>query len=561
MIDRSLVSHLVADIIALHSKFKSNTKVLAPPADKTKEVIGEIINTFETMAQGTQDVLDFEAIETYQRLLSIKEEKYIPYDEAEKTLKKQLKRFKEQEKAMVITPQASLPNFVLKILEEGDPATRQDMAEKWHLLTFLFRMPKIVGNNRSFRATWYGISSYYHKYIKGLNTRMVTQKVKEIKARPLPSKKKTDPLKENFNQKPKADRKLTEKEFDELNRIPLVIFPQIGAIRTKHQVQYSGLDDPMDQNKEERMEGAISALDTLIGLDNVKALVKKVAAQHRVMKIKEDHKIGNPELIPSRHLAFIGNPGTAKSTVAEILAKIYKEMGILSKGHFVRVTRKDLVAGYIGQSEGKTDKILERAKGGVLLIDEAYDIKTEGSTNDYGDHVITSILDAMEVHRDDLIVVFAGYPGPMKKFIESNPGLASRVKTTIGFSDYETKELSQILDLMAKQRGISISAEARQIAEKIIDTEKKNAGPFFGNGRFVRNLIEEMEAQMSLRLVESNTLDDMSKSDTKDVFVISKEDVNGIDLKEILSNQHTGQNPKPKKQPFGFLPPLNKKLG
>ncbi|MEY3690515.1 MAG: hypothetical protein RJB57_170, partial [Actinomycetota bacterium] len=190
-------------------------------------------------------------------------------------------------------------------------------------------------------------------------------------------------------------------------------------------------------------------LDRLIGLAPVKLFVRQQVALHRVRALRKDAGLVATSVSP--HLVFTGNPGTGKTTVAKIVARMYKDLGLVSKGHVVVAERADLVANYVGQTAGKTRKICESAKGGVLFIDEAYSLSTRHEHHDYGREVIETLITFMEENRDDFAVVVAGYPEEMGAFIASNPGLASRFDRTVEFPDYSDLEMMEILGLMMKE--------------------------------------------------------------------------------------------------------------
>ena len=181
-------------------------------------------------------------------------------------------------------------------------------------------------------------------------------------------------------------------------------------------------------------------LDALIGLQSIKHDVKEIIAYAKVQKMREENGLKTAPV--SLHLVFTGNPGTGKTTVARIMAKLYRQIGVLSKGQLVEVDRSGLVAGYVGQTALKTQQKIEEAMGGVLFIDEAYALAKEG--NDFGQEAIDTILKAMEDNRKDFIVIVAGYTKPMETFIESNPGLKSRFNKYIEFADYTMEELTAI---------------------------------------------------------------------------------------------------------------------
>lgn len=191
------------------------------------------------------------------------------------------------------------------------------------------------------------------------------------------------------------------------------------------------------------LEDLLEELDSLVGLESVKIKVNDLIAYQKVQKLRRENNLYSAK--NTLHLAFIGNPGTGKTTVARIVGYIYKQIGLLSKGHFVEVSRTDLIAGYQGQTALKVKSVIDKAKGGVLFIDEAYSITENDHSDSYGRECLTELTKALEDYRDDLVVIVAGYTEPMNKFFESNPGLRSRFNTFIEFPDYETDELESIL--------------------------------------------------------------------------------------------------------------------
>ena len=210
----------------------------------------------------------------------------------------------------------------------------------------------------------------------------------------------------------------------------------------------------------------------------------------------------------SLHLVFSGNPGTGKTTVARILAEVYKEIGVLSEGQLIEVDRSGLVAGYVGQTAIKTQEKIEEAIGGILFVDEAYTLVKDG--NDYGQEAIDTILKAMEDHRDDFIVIVAGYTKQMKDFIDSNPGLKSRFNKFIEFPDYTADELVQIFTKMCVEYDFEMTAEAMEIMKKRIYTMEKNKNENFANARDVRNMFEKVITNQATRLAK-NPMDDIKR--------------------------------------------------
>ena len=250
--------------------------------------------------------------------------------------------------------------------------------------------------------------------------------------------------------------------------------------------------------KEREPGTAKKELAEMIGLDSVKAVIKKAIASYKMAKVCVEKGLTKEK--PSMHMVFMGNPGTAKTTVARLFAEILKDEKVLPTSKFVEVGRADLVAPYVGQTAPRVKKMFKKARGGVLFIDEAYSL-CDGSKGGYGDEAINTIVQEMENHRDDVIVVFAGYPEPMKEFLEKNPGMKSRIAFQVDFEDYTVEELCGITELMAKNKSLNITENAM---EKLKESYEKVCGEDdYGNGRFVRKMLEESEMNVATRLFEN----------------------------------------------------------
>ena len=245
------------------------------------------------------------------------------------------------------------------------------------------------------------------------------------------------------------------------------------------------------------LDALLAELDALVGLTEVKKDVRSMMNLIRVRKLRVEAGLPVPPM--SMHLVFMGNPGTGKTTVARLVGSLYAAIGALSKGQLVEVDRSGLVAGYVGQTALKTQQVIESALGGVLFVDEAYSL-SEGGENDFGREAIDTLLKAMEDHRDDLVVIVAGYTGPMEGFIDSNPGLQSRFNKYIYFPDYTGEELLAIFNGQVERAGYCLSDEAAEYAKGYFDALYAERDENFGNGRDVRNRFEDMVVRHANRV-------------------------------------------------------------
>ncbi len=255
-----------------------------------------------------------------------------------------------------------------------------------------------------------------------------------------------------------------------------------------------------EQKEDNRtLDELLSELDNLIGLEDVKDKVNDLIAYQKVQVLRKQCGLHTQK--GTLHMAFTGNPGTGKTTVARIVGYVYKQIGLLSKGHFVEVSRTDLIAGYQGQTALKVKKVIEQAKGGVLFIDEAYSITENDHSDSYGRECLTELTKALEDYRDDLVVIVAGYTEPMNHFFASNPGLKSRFNTFIEFSDYSADELFVMFEKLCSSNDYVLSEGVKKLIiselENCVAEKKEN----FANGRLVRNIYESLIMNHARRVV------------------------------------------------------------
>lgn len=261
----------------------------------------------------------------------------------------------------------------------------------------------------------------------------------------------------------------------------------------------------------------LEELNSMTGLESVKKDITNLVNLLKIKKLREKNGMKQPSI--SLHLVFSGNPGTGKTTVARLLANIYKGLGVLSKGQLVEVDRGGLVVGYIGQTAIKTTEVVESALGGILFIDEAYTLTAGKGENDFGQEAVDTLLKAMEDHRDDLIVIVAGYPDLMEQFLSSNPGLRSRFNKFITFEDYTGDELMSIFESMCSKQEYRLDDEAREYAQKYWADKAADHDDTFANAREVRNFMEAAISKQATRIVS------MDKIDVDTLATLIKEDL------------------------------------
>ncbi len=263
--------------------------------------------------------------------------------------------------------------------------------------------------------------------------------------------------------------------------------------------------------------GAMAELDALVGLESVKESVRRMVAEIKTNLRRQE--FGLPAQERARHMVFVGKPGTAKTTIARLLSRIYHQLGVLEKGHVVEVDRSDLVGPTVGTTAPMTAAKFREALGGVLFVDEAYTLVPEGQPGDFGLEAVATILKMMEDHRDKCVVIVAGYHREMQRFMESNTGLQSRFPKLLSFAEYDTNQLVAIFELQARQQGMAYTQEVLERVRKVIPPAPR--GHNFGNGRFIRNLLEEAISNQATRL----SLRDPDSLTERDLREIIPEDV------------------------------------
>ncbi|MGN0165753.1 MAG: AAA family ATPase [Lachnospiraceae bacterium] len=265
------------------------------------------------------------------------------------------------------------------------------------------------------------------------------------------------------------------------------------------------------------VDSLLSELNSYVGLNSVKREVESLVNLIKVQRMREQMGLKSTDI--SKHMVFMGNPGTGKTTVARILSKIYQGLGVLDNDNYVEVDRSGLVCGYVGQTAIKTQEVVDEAMGGILFIDEAYSLTVAKGENDFGQEAVDTLLKAMEDHRDELVVIVAGYEKPMEEFLNSNPGLRSRFNKYLYFEDYTPEELVQITENMCKGKQYELSAEAKKEAlnffEKKIASNQEN----FANAREARNYLEAAITRHATRVVK------LKNPDRQALITLEKEDL------------------------------------
>lgn len=271
-----------------------------------------------------------------------------------------------------------------------------------------------------------------------------------------------------------------------------------------------------DISQRKSTQEIIGELSSLVGLNRVKKIVSEIQAFVEIQKIRQREKLVYEPMV--LHMVFKGNPGTGKTTVARIIGRLFKEIGVLPKGHLIEVERADLVGEYIGHTAQKTRDQLKKALGGILFIDEAYSL-ARGGEKDFGKEAIDAMVAGMENHKDNLIIILAGYQDEMEWFMETNPGLRSRFPIHITFPDYTIDELLDIADLMLSRRQYFLTGDAREELRLILDNRAHREHS--GNARLVRNIIERAMRHQAVRLIN--------------VINVTREDLMTINSDDLIS--------------------------
>ncbi len=341
------------------------------------------------------------------------------------------------------------------------------------------------------------IEEYIAAFYKVVNARLEGKEPKIYRERDIYSKNAEEAEKEYSEQgQPEYTSNPFHVLLKGLDGITKMINPDVKVNQYEKAATAKPTDD-IPAVPEQSLDELLAELNALVGLQNVKDEVSSLVNVLKIEKIRQEKGIKVPER--SLHMVFHGNPGTGKTTIARLLAKIFKALGVLSKGHLYETDRSGLVAGYTGQTSLKTREVCEKSKGGILFIDEAYALNTDDT---YGPEAVNTIVKYMEDHRDDFVVIVAGYEEKMTEFINSNPGLHSRFNKYIGFKDYTPEEILEIYLIQANKVQLKVEEGAKKKVYKLFKKLYEDRDSSFGNGRLARNIFEKTYEKQANRLVK-----------------------------------------------------------
>ena len=320
-----------------------------------------------------------------------------------------------------------------------------------------------------------------------------------------PTKLKSKPMSEDDEDEEEEDEEEEYDEDEEDDDETITFSINVNDLWAAYDEDEDSDDKPILPDKNETLDSLLDQLDKLIGLESVKRDVRSLINFIKIIKLREKRGMKTPTI--SYHLVFTGNPGTGKTTVARLIAKLYYRIGLLPKGQFVEADRSTLVGGYLGQTALKTKEVIQKALGGVLFIDEAYSLANKDQDT-YGGEAIETLLKSMEDHRNELVVIVAGYTDLMKQFLASNPGLSSRFSKVFEFPDYTGEALYDIFLHFCDENGYTLDPAAREMLTEQLNRMFQERDEHFGNARSVRNLFEKAINEQANRLANEDDLRD-----------------------------------------------------
>ena len=334
----------------------------------------------------------------------------------------------------------------------------------------------------------------------------------------------------------KSDGRISPTEEAALADFKQALYPSGGPAsdeeRAREEAAAVEAASAEEQKPPRPLEELLAELDALVGLERVKQDVRQLINFLKVQRMREEQKLKT--MPASRHLVFYGNPGTGKTTVARLLAEIFRTLGILKRGHLVETDRAALVAGYVGQTAIKTREVAERALGGVLFIDEAYTL-SQGGGNDFGREAVETLLKMMEDHRDELVVIVAGYTAKMQEFLDSNPGLRSRFNKQLRFEDYDTPQLVQIFKSFAGRADFRLTPAAEVELAKLFDSLAPTRDETFGNARTARNVFELAVSRQADRIVSLPHVDRGILTDIEPEDIPTEEELRATGIQRAVT--------------------------
>ena len=446
---------------AIKSSLESAPEKVVQNRSFTQIVLDDAMDAFATLMAKTIETSDvtFEDIphEFYLKLMRDRHSSQITKEDAKDALKKHI----DDINARPVSPQFSeVPTFIKLIMSEVEPQVLASVANTW---------ATVIRNFSTLMMSEQGLAA------NNAAMEVVQKTMMEVQ-----------------------------------NHINEMLQSQPGMPGMPGANDNDDEDDGVKIHKVEDLGDLEEEMEKLIGMEEPKELIREIEARVRHLRILREEGLGSDKDGGGiEHFVFTGNPGTGKTTFARLIGKIYKDNGLLENGHVVEADRGDLVAGFVGQTALKTKEVINKALDGVLFIDEAYLLKGEG--NDFGKEAMGTLLKGMEMNKDRLVVVIAGYPGPMNELVKSNPGLSRRFKYHMNYPDFKPEELMEIFDLNIEKLGRNITGAARQKAEEMLVANKQAMGEHFGNAGTVENLVELLSNKLSLELENDGTLDKVEK--------------------------------------------------